>query len=288
MTRAKGHMDPALFDRLLGQAAGWTELLLLHLGGEPTLHPQLDEILRICRRRGVPSLLSTNAALLDEGRRAALHANPPDILIFSIDAVDEQTYGGVGRTGSFRQTCDNVRAYLRERGDAAGPPLTMVQLILMKQNAHQADDFARQWREAGADLVRLKPYVDFPGVDDFHGTGQAARGRGRCIYLWRQMAVLWNGRAVACCLDMEGVTDMGDAATTPLADIWNGPAYQSLRQLHVEGRAGEVAPCSTCSMPQLSPWQLIGLLSLDAATLKSLLPRYEALMRQLPGLDYLS
>lgn len=288
MSRAKGHMDVALFEKLVREAAGWVELVLLHLGGEPTLHPHLGELLKIARAHRVPTLLSTNAAILDDARREALLADPPDILIFSLDATDEATYHAIGRSGSFERTSERVRAYLAEkRTRGATLPLTMVQLILMKANAHQAKDFDRAWRALGADLVRLKPYVDFPGIEEFHGTGRPRRGVGKCIYLWRQMAVLWDGRAVACCLDMEGVTDMGDTRRHTLAEIWNGPAFRAMRDVHVQGKAGEIAPCATCTMPRLAPWQLAGATALDAAALKSLLPRYEQLMRKVPALGYL-
>jgi pyruvate-formate lyase-activating enzyme len=287
MARAKGHMAPELFERIVKQAAGWAELALLHLGGEPLLHPQIGELLAIARAHRLPTLLSTNAGVLDAQRRAVLRQHPPDILVFSLDATDAATYRQLGRTGSFAATTSFVREFLREK-PALGLPLTVVQLILMKENAHQAAEFARIWSQAGADVVRIKPYFDFPGLDSYHGIGSPDRGRGCCIYLWRQLAVLWDGRVVSCCLDMEGVTDMGDAAQTPLTTIWNGSALQRLRHIHASGRAGEVAPCATCTMPTLAPWQLAGALALDAHTIKTLLPRYERLIAKLPQLGYFS
>lgn len=285
MTRPKDHMDPALFEKLIREASGWAELVLLHLGGEPMLHPRFDELLAIARRYRVPTLLSTNAGVLDADRRERLRNNPPDIVIFSIDSTDAETYRALGRTGSFEKTTEWVRSFLAEK-PAGELPLTMVQLILMKDNAHQARAFEREWRAAGADLVRIKPYFDFPAVEDYRGTGAPDRGRGRCIYLWRQMAVLWDGRVVACCLDMEGETHMGDANEQSLAEIWNGAPMTELRALHNAGRASEVSPCNDCTMPRLAPWQLAGAVALDADALKSLLPRYEQLVRRIPGMAY--
>ena len=55
-------------------------------GGEPTLHPDLHEIVRLVRRRGLHVELFTNGVLVDENMARALAAAGVDTLVFHIEA----------------------------------------------------------------------------------------------------------------------------------------------------------------------------------------------------------
>ena len=55
-------------------------------GGEPTLHPQLTDIVAAIRRRGLRVALMTNGLLLDEARLANLRDAGLDLVLLHIDA----------------------------------------------------------------------------------------------------------------------------------------------------------------------------------------------------------
>ena len=62
--REKGFMTPETFALLAGKLRRHTDFLYLHVMGEPLLHPQLAEILRICGDLGFRVCLTTNGTLL--------------------------------------------------------------------------------------------------------------------------------------------------------------------------------------------------------------------------------
>ena len=62
--RKKGFMTPETFALLAGKLRRHTDFLYLHVMGEPLLHPQLAEILRICGDLGFRVCLTTNGTLL--------------------------------------------------------------------------------------------------------------------------------------------------------------------------------------------------------------------------------
>lgn len=62
--RSPHFMSVDEFAHTLQQIRPYTNYIYLHVKGEPLLHPQLDEILALCRRAGVTVNLTTNGTLL--------------------------------------------------------------------------------------------------------------------------------------------------------------------------------------------------------------------------------
>ena len=73
-------MDPALFERLMNEAGPYLLTSTLWGWGEPLLHPEINDILRLQQGRGINTLLSTNGQNLgDERVLEALINHPPDL-----------------------------------------------------------------------------------------------------------------------------------------------------------------------------------------------------------------
>jgi hypothetical protein len=68
-----------------------------------------------------------------------------------------------------------------------------------------------------------------------------------CSYPWRQLAVLVDGKATACCVDAEGEIVLGDANVESVERIWNGPEMNRLREGFLRKRAVH-RKCATCSV----------------------------------------
>ena len=60
------YMKLDVFEKILKQIQGKTNLVLLHVKGEPMLHPNLKEILELCNKYGIKVNLTTNGTLLKE------------------------------------------------------------------------------------------------------------------------------------------------------------------------------------------------------------------------------
>jgi hypothetical protein len=56
-----------------------------------------------------------------------------------------------------------------------------------------------------------------------------------CNRMFEQLYILQDGRMLMCCADWEQTGVMGNAATTPLRDIWNGDSYRHYRANFLKG-----------------------------------------------------
>ena len=74
--RSPHFMSVDEFAHTLQQIRPYTNYIYLHVKGEPLLHPQLDEILALCRRAGVTVNLQQTGHCLRKNFPYCLHSLP--------------------------------------------------------------------------------------------------------------------------------------------------------------------------------------------------------------------
>lgn len=72
--RPAAFLSPEDFRTLAAKLRPFGQYLYLHVMGEPLLHPQLPELLEICRALGFRATLTTNGTLLPKKQAALLDA----------------------------------------------------------------------------------------------------------------------------------------------------------------------------------------------------------------------
>ncbi len=71
-----------------------------------------------------------------------------------------------------------------------------------------------------------------------------------CPYPWFNMNVTWQGEVVPCCRDLTPKTVLGNVfEVDSLWEIWNSPAYISLRKALIDRKPQQIAACRECELP---------------------------------------
>jgi radical SAM protein with 4Fe4S-binding SPASM domain len=256
MTRALGHMDNALFRRILDQAAFFSEPCWFHWFGEPLLNPRLFDQIALAKQR-IPNLgISTNATLLHARHADQILDSGLDTLLIAIDGATKEVYERT-RKGpfAFEMVRDNILQFLaRKRQRRQHRPRAILSIIVMDSTESDLEAFRTYWTAHGADEVLFKPFVNWAGQDTIW-TQLAVRGQRAafhsprahpCKLLWKSVVIAWDGRVVPCCYDYDARMALGDLKTQSLAEIWNGPAYMAVRRAELAG-CNDSALCANCS-----------------------------------------
>ncbi len=94
MTRARGYMSPdmarAIFDQVSRQ--NLAEWIFLHVMGEPTLHPELVDIVRYGAAQGLRISMTTNGSMLDIPMVRALEDAGLRQIMLSLQTPDRETF----------------------------------------------------------------------------------------------------------------------------------------------------------------------------------------------------
>jgi radical SAM protein with 4Fe4S-binding SPASM domain len=256
MTRELGHMSTALFERVLDQAVYFTDPCWFHWFGEPLMNPRLFEQIALAKRK-VPNLgISTNATLLGPANAERVLDSGLDTILIAVDGATKEVYERV-RKGPFpfERVRENVERFLEmKRARGVSKPHTMLSIIVMDETANDLESFREHWQARGANEVIHKPFTDWGGQDDRflelalpsqRPIFRSPRAHP-CKHLWQSVVIAWDGRVVPCCLDYDAKMQLGDLKTTSLAEIWNGPAYVTLREAELAGRNCS-ALCACCN-----------------------------------------
>lgn len=251
-------MDPELFDRVLQEVAPLTEEVCFHLMGEPLLHPEFESYLKRCQSAGVRVNLTTNGILLDDRRQEALFNPTLSQINFSLQSFEANFPGQedsdyLQRIFNFteRALIHRPELYINFRlwnvgvSGAEQSNARMMAKISARLQVQVTPMTDIRWRKG----VHLKGrvYLHFDSRFEWPNPHRPVRStRGFCHGLSSHIGILADGTVVPCCLDKEGVINLGNCGSQRIADIVETPRAQRLQQGF---RAGQLLEdlCQKCT-----------------------------------------
>jgi radical SAM protein with 4Fe4S-binding SPASM domain len=277
-------MEFSLFRKILDEAADFLEFAVPYGLGEPLLNPEIFDMLAYCRRAGVPTILSTNATLLNEENSRRLIESGLDYLIFAFDGANRETYELYRKGASFDKVRENIHTFLRVKRAVHSNIFCAVQMVALKENRAEAQALIRMWRREGV-AVRIKK-------DEILNEGSAIPGADLnrpsmphpCIHLWRgPMYITYDGTVFPCCYIFPDEA-IGNAKQNTLKEIWNSEKIVKLREAHLRGDLRNYSGCLKCpaARPRL-PFAL-GSFLVNTHTIWKAIPFFER-MAQLRSLS---
>jgi MoaA/NifB/PqqE/SkfB family radical SAM enzyme len=159
---AKGFMDLELYRRVVQGLADEDcrfDHLIFQWLGDPSLHPQLEEMVAIAQDHLVGRVnylrIDTNAIVLTPARMERLvevYSRCPELpllVVFTLDAVTEATYADVKGADALARVRRNVRHFIMQRARLPKDARLNVQLQFVVQdgNAEELGDFVAYWSD---------------------------------------------------------------------------------------------------------------------------------------------
>lgn len=264
-------MPIELFEQLCADlGAMGTHQVILQGAGEPTLHPQLAQMIATAKDAGMRVTLITNGTLLDEGMVEALMDVQLDTLKVSLWATSPEQYeinypGCSGET--YARVVDNLRRVTRLKAarDSLCPRLE-VHYPINSHNADSIDAIVELAHEVGCQSVSFAPFNTVGGALDSYALasdeeGQArlglVRARERLTELglrhnidqvlmryrlgpqvWKQVPcyITWMHARIRVdgsiqpCGSCDAEASLGNIQRGGFREHWNGPPLRAFRQ----------------------------------------------------------
>ncbi len=256
MTRRIRLIDISLVEKIAGELREQKlHKLNLFWFGESLLHPQCVDIMRFLRKT-LPSTkinLSTNGQLLTGTLAMGVLTSGIDTLNIDIDGYEKETYEAVRKKLNFERVERNLVEFMKLReGMRLRRPWVSTTIIEMEPTKNEIVPFRKRWRRV-VDEVHVTKYNTWcTNVDDrnIRTQKEGADSPGftfPCENLWKELVISSDGKAVACCLDFDAATVVGDVTVQSIGEIWRSEPLNAIREAFMSGRQDEIPLCRGCN-----------------------------------------
>lgn len=259
--RKRGIMDVALAAKIIGEIRHKPSLFGYWLAGEPLLHPQITELVRLAADAGLGPGIHTNGTQLDEDLSEALIRAGLKWVSFSFDGDNAADYERMRPPARYEDTIERIKTFLRVKqriGEDAGPHVIIQTLIPFEnETVHPygvllecSEEFRRRFDGLPVNQFNAILVHGWSGQMEDCLTAAPNRaglgGRWVCNVPWKDMTIAWNGDVVTCCGDLDAVNVLGNVAQENLYDVWNGKGYQQFRRAMSGGEIEQWKLCGVC------------------------------------------
>jgi len=245
----KGHMDMALYKKIIDEAATIPQIDVLVFSGlsETLLDPMFLERVAYAHQvnpKWRMELYTTGLLLTPEKFDALKQAGLTGVMI-SINAVTAEQHERVmGLVDKFATVCANTDYAIAHKESMH----VDVRAVYSKDDFTYDDVivFYERWGHASLGGYG-KVNQEMNWADQLGRTISTFDPNEPCIRALGRITVYWDGRVPLCCLDLLVKYPFGDLRTQTLREIYNSEAYTSFRELHRDGKAAQHPACRVCT-----------------------------------------
>lgn len=220
------------FNKILEQIKPHTEHIYFHLKGEPLLHPEIDKFLDLSCEKGIKVNITTNGTLIKKIKDKLMMKPALRQINFSLHSFD-----GNEESVNKGNYINNIIEFIKETD---GNILTSLRLwnldkdneinLKQKRNKCILEIIEKEFNLSYKIEEKISPGRGIKLDDgiylnqdyEFEWPDLEANeddGVGFCYALRSQIGILVDGTVVPCCLDGEGVINLGNINKTDFSEI---------------------------------------------------------------------
>ena len=215
--RIKKSMTLNDFENVILKIKDYTKHIYFHVKGEPLMHNDLDGIIKIANKYNLNVNISTNARLM--GKKIDIINNNKvrqiNISLHSFSDLDEikellkvldnikDSYISLRlwNNKDNKEILDILERHYNKKIEFTGKRFTLTDKVYLDK------DILFEWPDIKREVIAT------------HGTCKGAKS---------QIAILVDGTVVPCCLDNDGIINLGNIFETSLSDILNSKRYKDI------------------------------------------------------------
>lgn len=247
--RKRRFMTTEEFENILIKIKDYTDYIYLHIKGEPLLHPNIIEFLRLADKYNLKVNLTTNGTLFSKIAKELSECKSLHKINFSLHSENN---------------IDNYCEEIFKNVELLKDKIIIYRLWTLKNN--QLDSKSQEI------VNKIRKYYNLPQetVDKIYTSNNIKikstryvdkdnefswpevtthKSNGYCYALKTQIGILVDGTVVPCCLDSNGVVNLGNIFKESLEEIINSEKYISLKKSFQDRKRCEKL-CQSCTFKE--------------------------------------
>lgn len=242
--RAPHFMSPGDFSHILSEIKPWTDYIYLHVKGEPLLHPQLALLLTQARQQGFYVNITTNGTLLKKTQGILLNSQIRQINI-SLHSFEANSHRE--SETAFKDYVMSAIDFSRKFSPNHGITAFRLWNLSSEKSAESdrknntkilhmlTDSFGYTGLPDPGDYINHdlklgpKTFLSFDREFQWPSMDSSDLGpHGSCLALKSHAAILCDGTVVPCCLDGNGIINLGNVLKQSFESIVDSPKSRSI------------------------------------------------------------
>lgn len=247
--RKRRFMTTEEFENILIKIKDYTDYIYLHIKGEPLLHPNIIEFLHLADKYNLKVNLTTNGTLFSKVAKELSECNSLRKINFSLHSEN---------------SLDNYCEEIFKNVELLKDKIIIYRLWTLKNNqldskSQEIVDKIRKYYNLPQETVdkiytsnniKIKSTIYVDKDNEFSWPEVTThKSSGYCYALKTQIGILVDGTVVPCCLDSNGVVNLGNIFKESLEEIINSEKYISLKKSFQDRKPCEKL-CQSCTFKE--------------------------------------
>lgn len=249
-TRSKQFMSVENFEETVRKIANFTNLVCLHVKGEPLLHSNLEDILKMLEKYNLKVNITTNGTLLKDKLNVIKNSKAVRQINISLhSSMQNELFNKQYLKDIFEsvEKLENIIVSYRlwnlktiKENDINN------EIIQEISNYYKLENLKKRLSQNEFLNIRDNIFINqdiqfiWPDVNN-----ETIIEKGRCLALKEQIAILVDGTVVPCCLDNNGDIVLGNILKETLEEILNKQKAIKIKQ-NFENKVITCNLCKTC------------------------------------------
>ena len=237
-----GKMSFGIFCDIVDQLAGNVDFISMASRGEPALNRDLAKMLRYTEGKFLGLKVNTNASILKDDVIHAMLSGGVNTVVFSVDAADEELYKKLRVNGDLKKVMKNIEHFheIKEKQYSKSRVITRVSGVKVSDD-QSIEEMSKFW----GNMVDQIAFVKYNPWENIYNL-ESNQIHTTCSDLWRRLFIWFDGSTNPCDSDYKSLLSTGTLKEFSVSEIWQNPAYDTIRKNHSGGKRQSVEPCKRC------------------------------------------
>lgn len=219
------------FNSVILKIKDYTDSIYLHVKGEPLLHSKLDEILTICDNNNVIVNITTNGTLLKQRKDMLLkhHIKQINVSLHSENNIKNYFLDVFDTCKELRTTTTIIyRIWTLKNMKINNMSSNIINKII--DYYHLSSDIIDKIYNDKNIKLESNIYLDKELLFEWPKINNQNDLYGTCLGTRSHIAILSDGEVVPCCLDSNGIINLGNIFENNMEDIINSELFKNINK----------------------------------------------------------